>query len=36
LTATSLFKYLVMVFKPVFKQTWSKLTKKKSQQCSKN
>ena len=35
LTATSLFKYLVMVFKPVFKQTWSKLTKKKSQ-CSKN
>ena len=36
LTATSLFKYLVMVFKPVFKQTWSKLTKKKRQQCSKN
>lgn len=35
LTATSLFKYLVMVFKPVFKQTWSKITKKKSQ-CSKN
>ena len=35
LTATSLFKYLVMVFKPVFKQTWSKLTKKKSQ-CSQN
>ena len=31
LTATSLFKYLVMVFKPVFKQTWSKLTKKKDQ-----
>ena len=31
LTATSLFKYLVMVFKPVFKQIWSKLTKKKSQ-----
>jgi len=29
LTATSLFKYLVMVFKPVFKQIWSKLTKKK-------
>ena len=36
LTATSLFKYIVMVLKPVFKQTWSKLTKKKSQQCSKN
>ena len=35
LTATSLFKYLVMVFKPVFKQTWSKITKKKGQ-CSKN
>ena len=31
LTATSLFKYLVMVFKPVFKQIWSKLTKKKDQ-----
>ena len=31
LTATSLFKYLVMVLKPVFKQTWSKLTKKKDQ-----
>jgi hypothetical protein len=29
LTATSLFKYIVMVLKPVFKQTWSKLTKKK-------
>ena len=28
LTATSMFKYLVMVFKPVLKQTWSKLTKK--------
>ena len=28
LTATSLFKYIVMVLKPVFKQTWSKLTKK--------
>lgn len=35
LTATSLFKYIVMVLKPVFKQTWSKITKKKSQ-CSKN
>jgi hypothetical protein len=30
LTATSLFKYIVMVLKPVFKQTWSKLTKKKN------
>jgi len=36
LTATSLFKYLVMVFKPVFKQTWSKLTKKNANQCSQN
>jgi hypothetical protein len=35
LTATSLFKYIVMVLKPVLKQTWSKLTKKKSQ-CSKS
>jgi hypothetical protein len=30
LTATSLFKYIVMVLKPVFKQTWTKLTKKKN------
>ncbi len=30
LTATSMFKYLVMVFKPVLKQTWSKLTKKRN------
>ena len=30
LTATSLFKYIVMILKPVFKQSWSKLTKKKS------
>ena len=29
LTATSLFKYIVMVIKPVLKQTWSKLTRKK-------
>lgn len=29
LTATSLFKYLVMVMKPIFKQTWNKITKKK-------
>lgn len=34
LTATSLFKYLVMVFKPVFKQVWNKLTKKKEQKDS--
>ena len=30
LTATSLFKYIVMILKPVFKQTWLKLTQKKS------
>lgn len=30
LTATSLFKYLVMAMKPVIKQAWSKLTKKKN------
>ena len=30
LTATSLFKYIVMVLKPVFKQAWTKLTKKKT------
>ena len=29
LTATSIFKYLVTVMKPLFKQAWSKLTKKK-------
>ena len=29
LTATSVFKYLVMVMKPLLKQAWSKLTKKK-------
>ena len=29
LTATSIFKYLVMVMKPLLKQAWSKLTKKK-------
>ena len=34
LTATSLFKYIVMILKPVFKQTWSKLTKKKGQKIS--
>lgn len=30
LTATSLFKHLVTVFKPVLKQAWSKLTKRKN------
>ena len=30
LTATSLFKYLVTVLKPVLKQSWSKLTKTKN------
>ena len=34
LTATSLFKYLVMVFKPIFKQAWNKITKKKKQDLS--
>ena len=29
LTATSIFKYLVMVMKPLLKQAWSKITKKK-------
>tara|TARA_X000000368_G_C23015318_1_gene705437 strand:+ start:788 stop:1237 length:450 start_codon:yes stop_codon:yes gene_type:complete len=30
LLGQSLFKYLVMLFKPIFKQAWSKLTKKKT------
>jgi len=30
LAATSLFKYLVMIMKPIFKQTWNKITKKKN------
>ena len=30
LTATSVFKWLVTIMKPVLKQTWSKLTKKKN------
>ena len=34
LTATSLFKYIVMILKPVFKQTWNKLTKKKEPKAS--
>ena len=29
LTATSLFKYLVMVMKPILKTTWTKITTKK-------
>ena len=28
LAATSLFKYLVMLMKPIFKQAWNKMTKK--------
>ena len=32
LVATSLFKYIVMVMKPVIKITWNKLTKKKQDQ----
>ena len=34
LTATSLFKYIVMVMKPIIKTTWNKLTKKKEQKAS--
>jgi hypothetical protein len=34
LTATSLFKYLVMVMKPIMKTTWNKITKKKKQDLS--
>tara|TARA_R100001163_G_C5039366_1_gene177854 strand:+ start:434 stop:895 length:462 start_codon:yes stop_codon:yes gene_type:complete len=34
LTATSLFKYLVMVMKPIMKTTWNKITKKKEQKTS--
>ena len=34
LTATSLFKYLVMVMKPIFKTTWNKITKKKQDSSS--
>jgi len=32
LTATSIFKWLVTIMKPVLKQAWSKLTKKKNNQ----
>ena len=31
LAATSLFKYLVMIMKPIMKQAWNKITKKKNQ-----
>ena len=31
LAATSLFKYLVMLMKPIMKQAWNKITKKKNQ-----
>ena len=34
LVATSLFKYIVMVSKPIIKQAWTKLTKKKNQKDS--
>ena len=34
LTATSLFKYIVMILKPVFKQTWNKITKRKQDSSS--
>lgn len=32
LVATSLFKYIVMISKPIIKQAWNKLTKKKGQE----
>jgi len=34
LTATSLFKWLVTVMKPVFKQAWTQITKKKDSSSS--
>ena len=34
LTATSLFKYLVSAFKPLFKFTWNKITKTKNKDSS--
>ena len=34
LTATSLFKYIVMILKPVFKQTWNRITKKANSSSS--
>lgn len=34
LAATSLFKYLVMVMKPIIKQAWNKIAKRKKQDLS--
>lgn len=34
LTATSIFKYLVMIMKPIFKQAWNKIQKKKEVKTS--
>ena len=34
LSATSMFKYIVMILKPVFKQTWTRITKKKMESSS--
>ena len=34
LSATSIFKYLVMVMKPIFKQAWNKLQKNKNPKTS--
>ena len=34
LTATSLFKYLVMVMKPILKQLWTRITKRGSSSAS--
>lgn len=34
LTATSVFKYIVTILKPVFKQAWNKITKKKKDSSS--
>ena len=34
LTATSIFKYLVMVMKPIFKQAWNKIQKKEKPKAS--
>ena len=35
LLGQSLFKHLVTLFKPIFKQAWSKLTKKKTEESPK-
>ena len=34
LAATSIFKYLVMIMKPILKQAWNKLQKKQNQKTS--